>query len=130
MPCDNLEGWDGRGWGGSKREGTHVYPWLIHVAVRQKPTQHCKAIILHLKIDLKKKHKILYKYGDRKPNSMSEIPQGRHLSSKPVLERNKFSPVAVGTQWQCEAARHSPCGSRAGGKCGEKGQERGRDVKK
>ena len=33
-----------------KREGAHVYPWLIHIAVWQKPTQHCKAIILPLKI--------------------------------------------------------------------------------
>ena len=32
-----------------KREGTCVYLWLIHVAVWQKPTQHCKAIILQLK---------------------------------------------------------------------------------
>ena len=27
-----------------KREGTHVYLCLIHVDVRQKPTQYCKAI--------------------------------------------------------------------------------------
>ena len=41
-----------------KREGTYVYPWLIHVDVWQKPTQHCKAIILQLKINkLKKKNK-------------------------------------------------------------------------
>ena len=41
-----------------KREGTCVYPWLIHVDVWQKPTQHCKAIILQLKINkLKKKNK-------------------------------------------------------------------------
>ena len=33
-----------------KREGTYVYLWLIHVDVWQKPTQHCKAIILQLKI--------------------------------------------------------------------------------
>ena len=33
-----------------KREGTHVYLWLIHVDIWQKPTQHCKAIILQLKI--------------------------------------------------------------------------------
>lgn len=52
---------------------------------------------------------------------MSEIPQGRHLSSKPVLERNKFLPVAVGTEQQCEVAIHPPCGSRVGKKCGEKG---------
>ena len=30
--------------------GTHVYLWLIHVEVQQKPTQYCKAIILQLKI--------------------------------------------------------------------------------
>ena len=29
-----------------KREGTYVYPWLIHVDVWQKPTQYCKAVIL------------------------------------------------------------------------------------
>ena len=37
-----------------KREGIHVYLCLIHVAVRQKPTQHCKAIILQLKINFLK----------------------------------------------------------------------------
>ena len=34
-----------------KREGTYVYLWLIHVAIWQKPTQYCKAIILQLKIN-------------------------------------------------------------------------------
>ena len=37
-----------------KREGTYVYLWLIHADVWQKPTQHCKAIIVQLKIKLKK----------------------------------------------------------------------------
>ena len=32
-----------------KREGTQVYPGLIHVDVWQKPTQRFKALILHLK---------------------------------------------------------------------------------
>ena len=36
-----------------KREGLYVYLWLIHVHVWQKPTQHCKAIILQLKIKKK-----------------------------------------------------------------------------
>ena len=31
-----------------KREGD-MYAWVIHVDVRQKPTQHCKAIILQFK---------------------------------------------------------------------------------
>ena len=26
-----------------------MYLWLIHIVVKQKPTQHCKAIILQLK---------------------------------------------------------------------------------
>ena len=33
--CDNLEWWDGVG-GRFKREGTHVYLWLIHVDLWQK----------------------------------------------------------------------------------------------
>ena len=32
-----------------KREGTYVYLGLIHTDVWQKPTQHCKAIILQFK---------------------------------------------------------------------------------
>ena len=39
----------GMGWkvgGRFKTVGTHVYVWLIHVDVRQKPTQYCKIIIL------------------------------------------------------------------------------------
>ena len=45
-------GWGGR-WGVQrfKREGTYVHLWLIHVAIWQKPTQHCKAIILQFKIN-------------------------------------------------------------------------------
>ena len=32
--CINLEGWDGEGDGGrSKRAGTYIYLWLIHVEV-------------------------------------------------------------------------------------------------
>ena len=34
-----------------RKKGTYVYLWLIHVAVWQKPTQHCSAIIFQLKID-------------------------------------------------------------------------------
>ena len=33
-----------------KREEIQVYLWLIHIVLRQKPTQQCKAIILQLKI--------------------------------------------------------------------------------
>ena len=52
MLCDNPEGWDGVG---EEREGTYVHLWLIHVDVWQKPTQHCKANVLQLKNEKKKK---------------------------------------------------------------------------
>ena len=42
---------------GFKRAGTYVHLWPIHVDVRQIPTQYCKAIILPIKINLKKKKK-------------------------------------------------------------------------
>ena len=41
--------------GGFKKERTHVYLWLTHVDVWQKPSQYCEVIILQLKIILKKK---------------------------------------------------------------------------
>ena len=37
--------------GRSKREGTYVYLWLIHVDVWQKPAQYCKAVTLQIKIN-------------------------------------------------------------------------------
>ena len=39
-----------------KEEGTYMYLWMIHVDVWQKATQHCKAIILQLKINKLKKY--------------------------------------------------------------------------
>ena len=43
--------------GRAKREGTYLYPWLVHVDVRQKPAQYCKAIILQLKMNKKQTHR-------------------------------------------------------------------------
>ena len=37
-----------------KEGGTHVYVWLIHFVIWQKPIQHCKAVILQLKRNLKR----------------------------------------------------------------------------
>ena len=47
--CDAPDGWDGKMRGRLQREGTDVYLRLIHVAIQQKPTQHCEAIILQFK---------------------------------------------------------------------------------
>ena len=48
---DSLAGWEGGG--RFQRKGTCVYFWLIHIDGWQKPTQHCRAIILQLKINCK-----------------------------------------------------------------------------
>ena len=40
---------------GGRKEGTYADLWVIYVDVWQKPTQYCKAIVLQLKINLKKK---------------------------------------------------------------------------
>ena len=45
-------GWEG---GRLQREGMYVYTQLIHTVVQKELTQHCKAIILQLKIEKKKK---------------------------------------------------------------------------
>ena len=61
MLCEDLEGWD-RGVGGRfTREGIHVYLWLIHIVVQQKPTQHCKVITLQLKINFLKRENTVCK---------------------------------------------------------------------
>ena len=49
-------GWRG-GWDGGSGWGIHVYPWLIHVNVWQKPLQYCKVISLQL-IKKIKKHQV------------------------------------------------------------------------
>ena len=51
---DNLEGWDGVG-GMFKTEETYLR--LIHVDMRQKPTQYYKTSILQLKMNKFKKRK-------------------------------------------------------------------------
>ena len=46
-------GWEAEG--RFKREGTCACLWLIHADVWQKPRQHCRAIVLQLKIPFLKK---------------------------------------------------------------------------
>ena len=48
-------GWRGR-WKGGSGWGIHVYPWLIHVNVWQKPLQYYKVISLQL-IQINEKNK-------------------------------------------------------------------------
>ena len=64
MLCDSLrggrereEGRGGEGGSGGRLRGERICAplWLIHVSVRQKPTQHCKAITHQLKINFFKR---------------------------------------------------------------------------
>ena len=50
MLCDNLEGWEHVGGGRAVQEGGDICRLMaVSHIVQQKPTQHCKAIILHVK---------------------------------------------------------------------------------
>ena len=48
--------------GGSRGRLIHILLWLIHVDVWQKPTEYCKAIILQLKINKKRKPPFGFSY--------------------------------------------------------------------
>ena len=47
MDCDDSVGWDGGRVGREAQEGGDIYvhKQLIHFALQQKLTQHCKAMI-------------------------------------------------------------------------------------
>ena len=61
MQEGDLDGWDGGFGGRSKREEIHIHIPLIPFVVQQKPTPHCKAIILQfLKKDIKSAWNDLY----------------------------------------------------------------------
>ena len=67
-------GWEAGG--RFKREGIYVHLGLIHVAVWQKPTQYCKAIILQLKIDFKSGCNTTYFIGKCNPTNIeSQVPE-------------------------------------------------------
>ena len=52
--CDNLEWWDWVGGEEKAQEKGDMYTYDIQQRVWQNPTQYCKAIILQLKVNLKK----------------------------------------------------------------------------
>ena len=49
--CDDQEAWDGEEGGKVQDGGDKYILWLMHIDVWQKPTQHCKVIILQLKMN-------------------------------------------------------------------------------
>ena len=75
-------GWRGR-WEGGSGWGTHVYSWLIHVNVWQKPLQYCKVISLQLI----KKIKIKIKKNKNKKNKMKKKKR-ETITGKVILLKN------------------------------------------
>ena len=76
----------GTGWGVRRmfrREGTYAHLWLIHIVVRQKPTQHRKAIILQLKVKKKNKRICLPMQGTG-VRSLVQEDFTCHRATKPI----------------------------------------------
>ena len=68
-----------------KREGTYV--WLTHVDVWQKQIQYCKAIILQLKINVKKKV-VCSLAQDKSPMGQTESEENLEISGSHLCEKN------------------------------------------
>ena len=88
-------GWEGR-WEGGSGWVTHVYPWLIHVNVWQKPPQYCKVICLQLKLKIiitleKKKKPKLVTWYSLKCSSASSYPS----SMKFIKPLNYFRVIIL-----------------------------------
>ena len=98
---DRVEGM----WKGGSGWGIHIYPWLIHVNVWQKPLQYCKVISLQLikkrtQIEKKQKEMLCSPENYRNPckgcrfffclhfqfvNTTADISNQSPLMQKPVL---------------------------------------------
>ena len=73
-------GWRGR-WEGGLGWGIHVYPWLIHVNVWQKPLQCCKVISLQL-IKKINKNKVNQKQTNKQKNKWTYLSFNKTLFTK------------------------------------------------
>ena len=79
---------------------SYVYLWLIHIDVWQKSTQHCKAIILQLKINGKlktkwKKKKLQSKQWNGDSYTLAGLPVHRKLQEFPLLIWKQGQPRQI-----------------------------------
>ena len=86
--CDDADGWDG-GWG--RREAQEGGDICIlradsHCHKQQKPTQHCKAVILQLKINFKNKSLI----SNKKPGFPCSVLSASHSQKSVLMIRKKL----------------------------------------
>ena len=68
----------------------HTFVWLIHVDAWQKPMQYCKAIILQLKTNLKKKkmHACIYTSTNAEKDQVSSAKERDAKKMFPLQEKN------------------------------------------
>ena len=96
--------WRGR-WEGGSGWGIHVYPWLIHINVWQKPLQYCKVMSLQL---IKKKKCLLL--GRKVLTNIDSILKSRDITlpTKVLLVKNMvFLVVMYGCEsWPIKKAEH------------------------
>lgn len=71
--------------GGGGREGTHMYPWPVHVDVWQRPAQRCKAITPQLKIN-----KILKSYFKKGNISAYREETGKENNKMHVFSKIRY----------------------------------------
>ena len=106
------------GWalgGRLKKKGMSVYLQLIHIVVQQKPTQHCKAIILQLKKCIGKKNPGYFSYNC---SSLCNT-LGHYQWITPVsLSLSKWKKSLVPSDVQCPSWKHLPCLDPTSGKFG------------
>ena len=86
MFCDDLEGWDEGVGGRLKREGMHVYKWLIHLVVQQKQARHYKAIIHQNKQTKNQSHFLTP--GEVKVVRGLSVRETKAATFKQVVDRN------------------------------------------
>ena len=85
------------GWGGRfKSKGTKGYLWLILVHVWQKPRQHCKAIILPLKINSNLKKKIIKRKQQKNGHGSNIVSRNAHWGEKMIKMQGKVILIRKG----------------------------------
>ena len=121
-PCDNSEGQDAGLGARLHREGIYVYLRLIHKVVQRKPTQHCKAVILQLKINSKNNLMVTKgRMGEGGINQEYGICRYNLLYKKQILYTNVYmwnleKWYLFERQEQRHRVREQTCGHGGGGR--------------
>ena len=79
------------------KKGVHMYNlWLVHFNVWQKPRQHCKAIILPLKINSNLKKKIIKRKQQKNGHGSNIVSRNAHWGEKMIKMQGKVILIRKG----------------------------------